>query len=98
MPGTLGWGTKYGYVSTAPWTLPYPSILKSGPSFGLPTNQFSFSISWATNLDVVVEATTNLANSVWQALQTNSLVGGTSIFADPQWTNYAGRFYRIRSP
>ena len=29
---------------------------------------------------------------------TNTLTGGTAYFGDPQWTNYPGRFYRLRSP
>jgi hypothetical protein len=38
-----------------------------------------------------------------QALSTNTLntfvgTNGTSYFSDPQWTNYPGRFYRLRSP
>jgi hypothetical protein len=41
---------------------------------------------------------TNLANPTWYPLQTNTLTGGSFYFSDPQWTNYPGRFYRIRSP
>jgi len=60
------------------------------------TNRFGFTISWATNISVVVEACTNLAD--WQPVQTNTLTGGTSYFSDPQWTNYPRRYYRLRSP
>jgi hypothetical protein len=62
------------------------------------TNAFGFIISWATNISVVVEVCTNLASPVWQPVQTNALTGGSSYFSDPQWTNYPGRFYRLRSP
>jgi hypothetical protein len=31
-------------------------------------------------------------------LQTCKLTNGSIYFSDPQWTNYPGRFYRIRSP
>jgi hypothetical protein len=62
------------------------------------TNQFGFTISWATNLSVVVEASTNLANPVWLPLATNTLTGGSAYFIDPQWTNYPGRFYRLSAP
>jgi hypothetical protein len=31
-------------------------------------------------------------------VSTSTLTGGTNYFSDPQWTNYLGRFYRIRSP
>jgi hypothetical protein len=60
------------------------------------TNCFSFTISWATNIAVVVEASTNLV--VWQSVQTNTLTAGSAYFSDLQWTNYPGRFYRLRSP
>jgi len=77
--------------------LPYPLILTSNPSFGVRTNQFGFTVSWATNLNVVVEAATDLANPVWSPLATNGLNIGTFHFSDPQWTNYPSRFYRVRS-
>jgi hypothetical protein len=70
-------------------------FLKS--STGARSGQFGFSVSWATNLSVVVEAATDLAIPVWSALTTNALSGGTFHFSDPQWTKYAGRFYRVRS-
>lgn len=78
------------------WMLPNPTILNCAPDFGMQTNRFGFTISWATNISVVVEACTNLAD--WQPVQTNTLTGGTSYFSDPQWTNYPRRYYRLRSP
>ena len=77
---------------------PNPLILTSGPGFGVQSNAFGFIISWATNLPVVVEACTNLANHSWSPVHTNALTGGWSYFSDPQWANYPGRFYRVRSP
>ncbi len=65
-------------------------------SFGVRTNQFGFAITGASNLVVVVEASTNLAT--WFALATNTLTTGSSYFSDPQWRNYPARFYRLRSP
>ena len=47
---------------------------------------------------VVVEAATNLSNPVWLPVQTNTLTGDKYYFSDPEWTNYPGRFYRVRSP
>ncbi len=55
---------------------------------------FGFTISWATNVSVVVEAATNLANPVWIPVSTSPLTSGTNYFSDPQWTNYPERFYR----
>jgi hypothetical protein len=62
------------------------------------TNCFGFTIAWATNISVVVEACTNLTNPVWQPVQTNMLTTDSAYFSDPQWTNYPSRFYRLRSP
>ena len=98
LPGTTGWGSTFGGVSTALWFLPNPLILNYEPSFGVQTNRFGFTISWATNIPVVVEACTNLAGPVWKLVATNTLTGGTSYFSDPQWTNYPRRFYRLSSP
>jgi hypothetical protein len=98
LPGTIGWTTTFGGVPTATWALPYPLILKSTLGFVVQSNGFGFTISWATNLAVVVEASTNLANPTWQPLQTNALTNGSFYFRDLQWTSYPGRFYRIRSP
>jgi hypothetical protein len=71
-----------------------------GDSYGLggTTNGFGFTISWATNTPVVVEACTNLADPVWTPVTTNALVNGTNYFSDPPGTNYPSRFYRLRSP
>jgi hypothetical protein len=95
LPGTTGWGSTFGGIPTALWILPYPVILSS--SLGVRSNQFGFTVSWATNLSVVVGAATDLSNPVWTALATNALSGGTFHFTDPQWTKYPTRFYRVRS-
>ena len=84
-------------LPTAPWFLPNPVILNFEPNFGVQTNGFGFTISWATNASVVVEAATNLANPVWIPVSTSPLTGGTNYFSDPQWTNYPERFYRAAS-
>jgi hypothetical protein len=97
LPGIAGWEYfPYGSCSMAQWLLPCPLILNNSPSFGVKTNMFCMTISWATNIAVVVEASTNLIN--WQPVQTNTLTAGSAYFSDPQWTNYPGRFYRLRSP
>jgi|SRR5208337_1613522 len=98
LPGTTGWYSPFGGVQTALWFLPNPLILDNEPSFGVQTNSFGFIISWATNISVVVEACTNLANPVWQPVATNTLTGGWSYFSDAKWTNYHSRFYRLSAP
>jgi hypothetical protein len=100
LPGTTGWpgfATNTG-LTIAPWFLPNPTILNFEPNFGMQTNGFGFTISWATNAAVVVESSTNLSNPAWAPINTNALVNGTNYFNDPQWTNYSSRFYRLRSP
>lgn len=97
LPGTPGWDVTFDGHSTAPWYLPYPSILSFKPAFGTQSNAFSFTISWATNISVIVDACTNLSNPDWQPIQTNTLTAGSAYFSDPQWSNYPARFYRLRS-
>jgi hypothetical protein len=101
LPGTSGWSSRFGDpygLPTAPWFLPNPAILNFEPNFGIQTNRFGFTISWATNVPVVVEACTNLANPAWSPVATNTLTSGSFYFSDSHWTNYPGRFYRLRSP
>jgi BspA type Leucine rich repeat region (6 copies) len=97
-PGTTGWDSSFGGFPTAPWPLPYPVALRETVGFGLLTNGFGFTIAWNTNIPVVVEACTSLANPLWSPVATNTLSNGLSWFSDPQCTNYSSRFYRIRSP
>jgi hypothetical protein len=98
LPGAAGWSNTFAGVPTAPWFLPNPTILHNGASLGVESNAFAFTISWATNASVVVEAATNLVNPVWVPIRTNVLTNGSFSFSDPKWTNYSGRFYRLRSP
>jgi hypothetical protein len=100
LPGTMGWDafSTNTEVPTAAWFLPKPLILNNEAGFGVQTDGFDFTISWATNVAVVVDASTNLSNAVWLPVQTNTLIDGTASFNDPQWINYPLRFYRLRSP
>jgi hypothetical protein len=102
LPGTTGWGTTYG---ASPYAYGLPAVLwnPQGGSFGVQSNQFGFNIAGSSNLVIVVEAATNLFDPVWISVGTNTLntfigTNGTAYFSDPQWTNYPGRFYRLRSP
>jgi hypothetical protein len=94
LPGTTVWDSTFAGIPTALWTLPYPLILNN--NLGVRSNQFGFTVSWATNLSVVVEASTDLNNPKWSPLTTNALSGGTFYFSDPQWGNYPSQFYRVR--
>jgi hypothetical protein len=97
LPGTTGWSSSFALWPTALWYQPNPTILGSGYGLGTTTNGFGFTISWATNISVVVEACADLADANWCPVATNALVAGTNYFSDPNWTDYPVRFYRIRS-
>jgi hypothetical protein len=96
LPGTTGWSATFGGRATALWFLPNPSVLSS-PGFGIQPSRFGFIISWATNIPVLVEGCTNLSDPTWSPVHTNTLINGSAYFGDPEWTNYPGRFYRLRS-
>jgi hypothetical protein len=100
LPGTQGWGATFGGQPTVLWN---PRAQTRDTGFGVRTNRFGFNITGSSNLVIVVEACTNLANPVWTPIGTNTLntfigTNGTSHFSDSQWTNHPGRFYRLRSP
>lgn len=95
LPATTGWGPTFGDRPTALWR---PLVVSAHPSFGVRTNEFGFNIAWASGMVIVVEASTNLADPIWLPLQTNMLSGDSLYYSDPQWTNYPGRFYRLRWP
>ena len=98
LPGTAGWGSTFGGLPTTPWLLPSPLILNHGPGFGVQSNGFGFTVSWATNATVVVEACTDLASPSWQPLRTNALADGSFYCRDSDWVNFFHRFYRLRTP
>ena len=94
LPGTTGWTSTFGGWPTALWN---PQLHTPDPGSGIRTNGFGLTLTGTTNLPVVVEACTNL-DGVWTSLFTGTLTNGSIYFSDPQWTNYPGRFYRVRSP
>lgn len=95
LPGATGWGTTFGGAPTMLWN---PQVQTNNDSFGIGTNGFGFMIGGTTNLVVVVDAAGGLAGAAWMAVSTNLLVEGAAYFSDPQWTNFSGRFYRLRPP
>ncbi len=97
LPGTTSWKMTYGGRPTAIWLLPNPLILAEPPSFGVRASGFGFTVSWATNSSLIMEAATSLTNSIWSPVTTNTLVGGISYLSDPQWAKYPSRFYRVRA-
>jgi hypothetical protein len=97
LPGTRAWATTFGGLPTALWSLPGPVVLIDATGVGLQTNRFGLTISWATNVPVVVEASTSLSHPVWLPVSTNSLNSGSAYYSDPDWKSHPTRFYRVRS-
>jgi hypothetical protein len=95
VPGTVGWSDSFGGWPTAHWYQPQPKILTSGNGDGMQNDAFEFTISWATNTTVVVEASPDLKS--WTPVWTNMLVNGTNVFCDSACTNHPQQFYRVRS-
>ncbi len=95
LPGTSGWGPTFAGRPTALWQ---PKADTSPATFGVRSNQFGFTISWAGARTVIVEARTNLSLGAWIPLSTNTLIDGSFYFSDRQWTNYPVRFYRLHAP
>lgn len=101
-PGTTGWATFSAALgssleSASFWYQPQPRILDFRPYFGVHNNVFEFTISWATNATVVVEACSNYVNAVWLPLSTNTVTAstGTANFTDSKWMGYRIRGYRL---
>ncbi len=95
VPGTTGWTNFFGGLPAVATYLPNPVILGSNFGLGVKTNGFGFTISWATNRSIIVEATTNPANLFWTPVATNTLSNGFFNFFDRGWTNFSRRFYRL---
>jgi hypothetical protein len=100
LSGKTGWGSWFDGLPMVLWN---PQAQTGGTMFGVRTNRFGFNITGSSNLVIVVEGCTNLANPDWRPVSINMLntfigTNGTSYFSDSDWTNYPGRFYRLRSP
>jgi len=93
-PGRGGWGNLSSGLSLVLWN---PRI-RGDAGLGVRTNGFGFNIVGASNLRVVVEASTRSAGGEWSPVGTNVLAGGVGSFNDPEWTNYPARFYRLTPP
>lgn len=95
LPGTAGWTDNLGGLWTAPRL---PVVRINDGSFGVQSNQFGFNVAWTNGATVVVEACTNLSEGLWTPVQTNTFNGISFFFSDPTWTQFPGRYYRLRSP
>jgi hypothetical protein len=109
LPGTTGWAEfssntlieSNAYLPTnifIPTVLWNPVIQVGGANFGVQSNQFGFNVTGTTNIPIVVEACTNLAQPAWVPLQSMTLTNGLVYFSEPVQPGSAGRFYRISAP
>jgi hypothetical protein len=94
MGGTAGWSSPFADLPAVLWT---PQMQTGDASLGVRTNQFGFTIRWASGTTVVVDACTSVAKPIWSPVATNTLINASSYLSDPQWTKYRARFYRLRS-
>lgn len=95
LPGTTGWSSAFGGRPTTVWM---PQIQMSGSNFGFGANGFGFNLVWADGQKVIVDVCSNLNNPAWYPMRTNTVIGSTLYFSDPQSTTLPNRFYRVRSP
>jgi hypothetical protein len=95
LAGADGWEATYGGLSTQMLGSPQTELRIVNPGFS-GTNGFGFTVTGDSNTIAVVEACTNLTGGGWQALQTNTLSGGSFLFNDPQAAHYSRQFYRLR--
>jgi hypothetical protein len=94
LPGASGWSSTYDGYSTVLWN---PLIQPGASGFGVKTNHFGFYITGTRNIPIVIEASTNLAGSVWTPLQTLRLTNGSVYFNDTYQPGNPARYYRIGS-
>ncbi len=79
-------GTAFDFA-TIKYVVP-PKLARPGVTNG----HFAFTVSGSSGASVEIQASTNLQS--WLPLVTNTLVGGTNYFSDPQSANATARFYR----
>lgn len=93
--GTTGWQEEFAGRPTVLWE---PRVAAGDEGPGVREGQFRFKVTGSPGISVVVEAADNLQNPAWTALGTFTLTDGAAQFADPDWQQHPGRFYRFRSP
>ena len=89
-----GWSSPYQEIGGS-WN---PLIQTGNGNFGVQNNQFGFDITGTTNIPIVVQASTNLANPVRDPLTNVTLTNGLFHFSESLGANTLGRYYRIGSP
>jgi hypothetical protein len=95
LSATTGWSSLFEGLPAVLWN---PAIPMNNASIGVTNNTFGFHIVGTPSIPIVIEACTNLVNSVWTPLLTCNVTNGSIYFSDGQWAALRRRFYRIRSP
>ena len=96
-------------MSGSPVDITFGSFTLSGPNVvpwanalmtdgGVGTNGYGFNLIGNSNVVAVVEACSDIANPMWQPVQTNTFTSEPLYFSDPGYTNYPSRFYRVKMP
>ncbi len=96
LPGTTGWDEFS--TNGIPAVLWNPEIQTGGSGFDVQNNQFGFNITGTTGIPIEVEACTNLANPIWEPLQSLTVTNGLVHFSEPFSAANPSRFYRITAP
>ncbi len=92
-PETVGWAAIFAGRPTKQWNaLEQISLINVGVKDG----EFGFSIAGVSGIPVVIEAATNVNQTVWTPVSTNTLIGGMAHFVDPDWREIYSRLYRLR--
>jgi BspA type Leucine rich repeat region (6 copies) len=97
LPGTTGWDA-FATNAGIPIVLWNPAIESADSNFGVRNGRFGFDIAGTSNIPIVIEACTNLANPAWVPLQSLTLTNGLFYFSDAQSSKYPTRYYRISLP
>ena len=105
LAGTSGWKATFGGAPTALCPFLNPVIVTTGNQFGVTEKGFGFSILWAANASVIVEASPSLVAPSWAPISTNIIKfspgssdpsNGLSQFIDATVTERSHRYYRLR--
>ena len=93
LPGTTGWNGIFAGRPTKQWSALEQISLSN---VGVKNGGFGFAIAGFPDIPVIIEAATNVNQTVWTPVSTNTLIGGVAFFIDPDWQEISSRLYRLR--
>jgi hypothetical protein len=92
--GSTGWSSTFGNLPTSLWNAA-PQLRID--DLAVQSNHLAFNVSGTSDFAFVIQASTNPAAPVWDAIGTNTLSSGRSSFVDSLMTNCPARLYRLRA-